>query len=158
MDINIRLARFLVIMDLLAYSKTGKYILNNDRLIIFDFLLRYPFILKKVVEVKNEKLSIKLNNEEIGSITTLYPSNSALLDTKSTKNLIKLMLSYNLMSIQIDKSEMFYILTDNGKMILSELDTEYIRRMKELCNAMIILKSTTINELRKIIKPLIRGV
>ncbi|OIK09929.1 ABC-three component system middle component 4 [Bacillus sp. MUM 13] len=156
-DINLRLARFLIIIDTLAYTQRGKLVINIDKLIIFDFLVKNPFLLRKVLEVKH-RIKLKLLNEEYGSVTTLFPSKMSLVDIQSAKELIKLMISYNMLKVVEDKEELFYTLSDNGKSIFNELDTDYIIRIKELCKTMLVLRSLGTNELKKIINPLVKGI
>ncbi|MFP7442899.1 ABC-three component system middle component 4 [Bacillus infantis] len=156
-DINLRIARFLTIIDTLPYTQRGKLVINIDKLIIFDFLVKNPFLLRKVLEVKH-RIKLKLLNEEYGSVTTLFPSKMSLVDIQSAKELIKLMISYNMLKVEEDKEELFYTLSDNGKSIFNELDTEYVIRIKELCKTMLVLRSLGTSELKKIINPLVKGI
>jgi hypothetical protein len=156
-DINLRLARFLTIIDTLAYTQRGKLVINIDKLIIFDFLIKNPFLLRKVLEVKHS-IKLKLLNEEYGSVTTLFPSKTSLVDIQSAKELIKLMISYNMLKVIEEKDELFYTLSDNGKSIINEIDTDYVIRIKELCKTMLVLRSVSTNDLKKIINPLVKGV
>lgn len=156
-DINLRLARFLIIIDTLAYTQRGKLVINIDKLIIFDFLVKNPFLLRKVLEVKHS-IKLKLLNEEHGSVTTLFPSKMSLVDIQSAKELIKLMISYNMLKVIEEKDELFYTLSDNGKSIINEIDTDYVIRIKELCKTMLVLRSVSTNDLKKIINPLVKGI
>ncbi|MVX66917.1 hypothetical protein GKZ28_24985 [Clostridium chromiireducens] len=156
-DINLRLSRFLLIIDILAYTQRGKLVLNIDKLIIFDFLVKNPYILKQVLKVKG-KTKIKLYKEEIGSVATLYPSKNAILDTNSSKILIKLMVLRKMVVVNKQSDELFFTLSDQGKALISEIKTDYIDRIKELCESMLVLRSISTNELKKIINPLIKGV
>lgn len=157
-DIDLRLVRFLIIIDTLAYTQRGKLVISIDKLIIFDFLVKYPFILKSVLKVKDKRSNLKLSKTEVRSIETLFPSKSALLDINSAKILIKLMISYDLISVKVDKSELFYIPSDTGKIFINDIDTDYINRIRDLCEAMLVMRSIRTNELKEMIKPLIRGV
>lgn len=156
-DVNLRIGRFLLIIDVLSYTQKGKLVLNIDKLITFDFLVKNPYILKQVLKVKN-KTKLKLYKEEIGSVTTLYPSKNALLDTSSAKTLIKLMISHNMVEVTKQSNELFFTLSDQGKSLISEISTDYIIRVKELCESMLVLRSLNTSELKKIINPLIKGV
>lgn len=156
-DINLRILRFLLIIDRLAYTQRGKFVINIDRLVIFDFLIRNPFLLKQVLLVKN-KTNLRLLREEVGTVSTLFPSKVALLDTKSTKEIIKLMIAYNMLKVIQDKDELFYVLTESSELIVNQIDTDYTIRIKELCEAMLVLRSVSINELKKIINPLVKGI
>lgn len=156
-DINLKILRFLLIIDKLAYTQRGKLVINIDRLVIFDFLIRYPFLLKQVLLVKN-KTNLRLLREEVGTVSTLFPSKVALLDTKSTKEIIKLMIAYDMLKVIQDKDELFYVLTESSELIVNQVDTDYTIRINELCEAMLVLRSVSINDLKKIIKPLVKGV
>ncbi|WP_039074929.1 ABC-three component system middle component 4 [Bacillus sp. MSP13] len=156
-DINLRLIRFLIIIEILAYTTRGKLILNLDKLTIFDFLIKYPYLLKQVLAVKN-KTSLKLLNIETGSVSSLFPNKITLLDIKLAKELSKLMIAYNMIDVVQEKNELFYILTEKGKTIVNRTETDYTMRIKELCNEMLILRSVSTSELKKIVNPLVKGI
>jgi hypothetical protein len=156
-DINLRIFRLLMIIDKLAYTQRGKLVINIDRLVIFDFLIRNPYLLKQVLSVKN-KSSISLLRNEFGTVSTLFPSKVALVDTQSTREIIKLMITYDMLKVIEENNELFYTLTDNAKLIVKQIDTEYSIRINELCEAMLVLRSLSINDLKKIINPLVKGI
>lgn len=156
-DINLKIARYLVIIDILSYTSRGKYVLDIEKLTIFDFLVRNPYILKQVLSIKHSK-DIKLENQEIKNIETLYPNKSELIDTQLSKLIIQVMISEGTIIAKIEDGKIFFILTDIGKEVVNEIDVEYICRIKELCKKMLVLRSTSLNELKKIINPLIKGV
>lgn len=156
-NINLRLSRLLVIINELSYTQRGKLVINIDRLTLFDFLVRNPFILKNVLKAKGNTV-LNLLNEEFGSIATMYPSKVSLFDTTTTKVLIKSLISYNMLTVKQYEGELFYTLSEKGKQFISEIETNYVVRMKELCKSMLVLRSVTTNDLRKIINPVIRGI
>ncbi|SFY01272.1 hypothetical protein SAMN04487921_11770 [Bacillus altitudinis] len=156
-DINLRIFRLLTIIDKLAYTQRGNLVINIDRLVIFDFLIRNPYLLKQVLSVKN-KSSISLLKDEFGTVSTLFPSKVSLVDIQSTREIIKLMITYDMLKVIEKKNELFYISTDNAKLIIKQIDTEYCIRINELCEAMLVLRSLSINELKKIINPLVKGI
>ncbi|MEC1621597.1 hypothetical protein P4T79_06535 [Bacillus mojavensis] len=157
-DINLRIFRFLMIIDQLAYTQRGKLVINIDRLVIFDFLIRNPFILKQVLSIKNNKTNLRLLRDEFETVSTLFPNKIALVDTKSTKEIIKLMIAYKMLKVFQEKDDLFYVLTDKAKLIVNQIDTDYSVRVKELCEAMLVLRSVTINDLKKVINPLVKGI
>lgn len=156
-DINLRLSRLLVIINELAYTQRGKLVINIDRLTLFDFLVRNPLLLKNVLKVKSNTI-LKLLNEEFGSIATMYPSKVSLIETTTTKVLIKILVSYDMLTVIQYEGELYYTLSDKGKLFISEIETDYVVRMKELCKSMLVLRSVSTNDLREIINPVIRGI
>lgn len=157
-DINLRIIRFLIIAEKLSYTQRGNLVLNVDKFILFDFLVKYPFLLKHVLKYKDKRINLKLNQEEIGSVATLYPSKSTFLDNSSAKALIKLMVSYELLIVKRFKNELFFAISKTGKEYVDSLETEYINRIRQLCEMLQVFRSTSSNELKKIINPLIKGV
>ncbi|WP_198530922.1 ABC-three component system middle component 4 [Bacillus spizizenii] len=147
-----------MIIDQLAYTQRGKLVINIDRLVIFDFLIRNPFILKQVLSIKNNKTNLRLLRYEFETVSTLFPNKIALVDTKSTKEIIKLMIAYKMLKVFQEKDDLFYVLTDKAKLIVNQIDTDYSVRVKELCEAMLVLRSVTINDLKKVINPLVKGI
>lgn len=156
-DIYLRIARFLTIIDKLAYTQRGKLILNVDKLTIFDFLVKNPYLLKQVLEVKH-RINLKLLKVEYGSVASLFPTKRALVDVQTTRELIILMISYNMLKVIFEKEEMYYTLSDKGKEFINEIDTDYVIRIKELCESMLVLRSVSTNDLKKIINPLVKGI
>lgn len=154
-DVNLKLIRFLIIIDKLAYTTKGKLALNLDKLVIFDFLTKYPFLLKQVLRVKN-KVNLKLLSVEGKSVSSLFLNEFALLDVRPAKDLTKLMIAYDMLDVIQEKNELFYVLTEKGKFIVKQTETDYTQRIKELCTEMLVLRSVSTIELKKIVNPLVK--
>lgn len=157
-DINLRVIRFLIIAEKLSYTQRGKFVLNIEKIILFDFLVEYPYLLKDVMWQKNQRYNLKLNEEEIGSIATLYPSKTSLLDNSPAKTLIKLMVSNELLLVKEFKNELFFVISDIGKKHAESIKTDYIYRIRELCENLLGFRSTSTSQLKKMINKLIKGV
>ncbi|MER2192610.1 MAG: ABC-three component system middle component 4 [Solibacillus sp.] len=156
LNLNYRLIRQLIIIKDLSYSSKGNPVLNLVKIGIFDFLVKYPHILKQLLETKKRKL--ELLNSERKSIETLYPSKNEFLDINKTKTLLIIMLKFGLVEVSFKNEEIFYVISDKGRLFINDLDIEEILRISELTDYLQVLKSVSNNELTKSIMPLIKGV
>ncbi|MEM5633793.1 ABC-three component system middle component 4 [Bacillus cereus] len=50
MDLDFRLARLLIMFEKLSYSSRGNPVLNLEKVAVFEFLIKYPHILKLVLQ------------------------------------------------------------------------------------------------------------
>ncbi|MED4013654.1 MULTISPECIES: ABC-three component system middle component 4 [Priestia] len=152
-----------MIVDSLSYSSKGNPILDAEKISIFEFLIKYPYILSLVIkskESKNLDANLKLYQEEVGNIESLFPNSSFLNEFSSVKMILSILVSYNLVGIDVQKNkkDIFFVVNQEGKTFINNLNEEYIVRMKELCNSLLTLRSVKNNELKKMINPLIKGV
>ncbi|WP_066065227.1 ABC-three component system middle component 4 [Neobacillus soli] len=158
-DLHFRLIRLLIILDNLSFTSKGNPILTIEKIVMFEFLVRHPNILKDVLKVISSKGNEKfvLYDEEVGSIEALYPNEMSLYDFTSTKVLLKTLIKHKLVEVNVVKDIIFFLITKEGIEFLKNTEADHIKRMVEICKAMYPLRSTTTNELKKIIKPIIKG-
>jgi hypothetical protein len=155
-DLQYRLMRLLILIDTHSFSSKGNPVLTIEKISFFDFLIKYPNILKEVLRVKNK--DIKILSREKGSIETLYPNRLSLFNFSSTRILLNLLLAYNFVEIEIINSQICYIISKSGKEFITDLDNEEINRIQELNNYLLPLRSTKDSELKNLINPLVKGV
>ncbi|PEA82442.1 ABC-three component system middle component 4 [Bacillus pseudomycoides] len=158
MDLNFRLARLLIIFDKLSYSSKGNPVLNIERVAIFEFLVKYPHILKLVLRSKKENTNIEYNSKYMGSIESLFPDRNALNNLSSVRVLLIKLIRYNLIRIEKVKKELYFVITEEGEQCNKEISSQYTNEISLFCEDLKVLRSTSINDLKKIITPLIKGV
>lgn len=155
-DVDIRLARLLILVKGLSYSRMKKPILNIDKIASYDFLLRYPEILHKITKLEDYKQSFELERYEFNNIESTYPDITMLYDYKVLHNLLQILLCYGYITI-INSKETFYIITEEGIIFLNSLNSDYIKRLKELSNILLQMRSLNFQKLSKLINTVLEG-
>lgn len=158
MDLDFRLARLLIMFEKLSYSSRGNPVLNLEKVAVFEFLIKYPHILKLVLQAKKANLKIQLNQEYIGSIESLFPDRNALNNLSYVKVILIKLIQYNFVKIEKVKEELYFVITDEGKQCSKSISSEYTSEIDLLCESLKHLRSISSNELKKTIIPLIKGV
>jgi hypothetical protein len=146
---NLRIGRLLLIIDELSYSSRGNPILNIERLAIFDFLVRYPLILYNIKKVNMDIDNLELIENEIGTIESRFPNNSSLYNYKELYTLLKVLSYYQFIAVQIKKGDFYYYITEDGKSFANALNSQYFKRIRELCKEMKTLRSTNTRNLKQ---------
>jgi predicted transcriptional regulator len=154
-DINLHISVISAILNELSTSKRGKLLLTLDRLAIFEFLIKNPFVLYEVVKTDLAIPYFALKDNEIGSIGTKYINKKNLFDYVELKKVIQLLLLYEIVEIKRDKNEIFYVITPKGRAFVNDLESVYFQRVKELCNILSHLTSIPISKLKLQINPII---
>lgn len=158
-EINLRLARLIIIIEILGLTKRGKHVMTFDKLAIFDFLLRNPSHLYEAMKLYGNNNMFDLNEEESSSIDSLFPNRNSLYDYQTIKSLIQLMILSELIMVHFNKTgEIFFEISNKGKEFVGQLESSYLIRIKELSKVMLPLQGLSTPQLNKIIKTLKIGV
>lgn len=155
-DINIRVVRLLILVKELSYSKREKPILTIDKIASYDFLLRYPEILYKITKQENYKKRFELEQYEFNNIESNYPDITRLYDYKVLHNILQILLCYGYIST-INSKEIFYIITEDGISFLDSLNSDYIKRLSEISNIILQMRSLNFQKLSKLINIALEG-
>ncbi|WP_378954888.1 ABC-three component system middle component 4 [Pelosinus sp. sgz500959] len=154
-DINLRLARLLILIDKLSRTKRGKLVLNLGKIAIFDFLVRYPQVLYYTLD---NNFSFTVREYEIGNIDSQYPEVALVFNYKETDIVLKVLLAYGFIEVIKNQKDIYYIITESGQKIVEELDSDYFFRVREIVEAIRPLQKENESELRMSIKHNIKGV
>lgn len=155
-DINIRLARALIIINYLSTLRNGKEVLNLEKIVIFDFLLHHPIILYQVLESEGANNPFVLEDYDTDSIETMAPSKFLLLERGTIKQITKFLYTKQLININV-KDDIYFTSTDNGKQFVEQMTSSYLIRLIKLTTSMAKLKSLNISQLKKKVVPFIQG-
>lgn len=155
-DVDIRLVRLLILVKRLSYSKMKNPILNIDKIACYDFLLRYPEILHKITKLEDYKKIFELQRYEFNNIESTYPDITMLYDYKVLHNLLQILLCYGYVTI-INSKKTFYIITEEGISFLDSLNSDYIKRLNELSNILLQMRSLNFQKLSKLINTALEG-
>lgn len=156
-DLGFRITRLLILIGELCLNKNRKPLLTLEKIAIFDFLLKNPFILNEVLEAESKDKGIVLDETETGSIESQFPNIVSLFDYGIIRGYIQLLVSFDLIEI-VKFDTYFYLITEKGEEIINKVNSTHITRIKELSKAMIILRNMSNSQLIKKIKPFVKGV
>ncbi|MDR6551907.1 ABC-three component system middle component 4 [Paenibacillus qinlingensis] len=158
-DYNLRLARILIVINELAYTKKGKFVLNLDRLSMYDHLLKNPVLLQGVLNAEGQGRLMELKDEEKDTIGSLFPNRASLYDSGAIKRILYSLFYWGYVSAEHDKEgHIFYYSTNPGKEFLSGLESPYFLRTQSLSKTLIVLQKLSNTQLQKIINSINYGV
>ncbi|HFK1496568.1 TPA: ABC-three component system middle component 4 [Bacillus paranthracis] len=155
-DINIRLARVLIIINHLSTLRSGREVLNLEKIVIFDFLLQYPKILYHVLEEEGINNPFDLEDYDTESIETIAPTKLILFERDRIKEITKLLYSKKMIDVSVN-DDIYFTSTDNGKQFVEQMKSSYLRRLIKLTFSMTKLKSLSISKLKMKVVPFIQG-
>ncbi|MCG7380899.1 DUF4364 family protein [Paenibacillus sp. ACRSA] len=154
-DLNLRVAVVVMILDRLSYTKRKKFILNLDKIAIYEFLVTQPFVLHELVEKDSKLPRFHLQENEKGSVRTKYINKKSLIDYSSIKELLQILLVHQFVKIERDKNEFFYVITEKGTEFISAVESDYLYRVRELCDVISKLTSIPSSNLKRLINPIL---
>ncbi|MGG0521022.1 ABC-three component system middle component 4 [Priestia aryabhattai] len=155
---HLKLARLLVIISKLEYSSRKTPILDIEKLAIFEFLIKYPDILRKLKKMNSDKEALYLLDYEVDSIESKFPNSISLYNYKDLYNLLKILIYYGFIDVKSNKGKVCYTITLKGGRFNEELKSSYLKRVDELCESMLSLRSVNANKLKQMIKFIMGGM
>lgn len=155
-DIDIRLVRLLIIISRLSYSSKKNAILSIEKIAVYDFLLRYPSILYGITETNNYKQKFQLEEYEYNNEESNRHNRSVIYDFELLHKLLQILLCYDYIHI-INSKDIFYIISDKGMSFLNSLDSEYIKRLKEISSILLQMRSLNFQKMNNLINLFIEG-
>lgn len=147
-----RLVRMLIIVKELAYSKRGKMLLTTERAMIYDFLLRYPYVLQKIEESLDIKKVVTLTEIEFGTIEVNYINKQNIFDYKFISNILLMLINIKHINVHLTEKDLYYTITEKGSLVLGQLKTNHYYRLYELTGHLMDLNKFKTNKLIKEIK------
>lgn len=156
-DLGFRITRLMILIGELCVNRNNKPLLTLEKIAIFDFLLKNPYILNSVLIAEGKNNIIDLNETETGSIESQFPNIINLFDYGTIRGYIQLLISLNLIVV-VTNDTFNYVTTEKGNELLNKIDSTHIVRLKQLSKAMVIFRSMSNSQLIKKIKPFVKGV
>lgn len=151
-DIYLRIGRIIIIISELSYSTKGNPILDIEKLSLFNFLIRYPIIFKKVKIINGDKDELELLESEVGSIESEFPNKDSLYDHEDLYQILRIAAYYKFIEVKNNNYSFCYYITEIGKDFSNNLSSEYFLRVKELCKSLNKFRSIKTNKLKQIIE------
>jgi hypothetical protein len=147
-DLNVFLGRVLVLIDEFSLIKNDKKILTIERLVIYDFFLKYPIVLTKTLDRLNKKVLVDIKEYEINSLNAFYPSYSELYKFENIKYIIQVMYLKGLLTIFKEDDGLFIEVSSIGREVASNLGSAYFSRVREISKGIAPLHASSFSILR----------
>lgn len=154
-DLNLKMGTLLTILDCLSFTKRKKPILTLDKISIYDFLVKHPFVLHEMTKLDQSVPYFLLKDYEKGSIQTKFINKKNLFDYSSTRKTLQILLVYQFVDVLTEKNEIYYVITENGKEFIEEIDTDYLLRIRELCDVIVPITSIAPSKIKLLINPIL---
>ncbi|MGG0240765.1 ABC-three component system middle component 4 [Bacillus rhizoplanae] len=154
-ELNFRLAKILFILKHLSYTQRKKLHVTLDRIVMYDFLLKYPTLLNQVL-INESKKEIVLDEAEKNSIAAKYPNYVFQSERDLMKKLLLLLSHYKLIDVHKDK-EIYFVINKLGLDLVLNLSSPYTEKVEEICIALQQLRSLSFNQLLTKINHVIQG-
>jgi len=154
-DLELNLILLLMIVNELNTTSTGKYILNNERLQLYFYLVRNPHILNKLLSLLSKK-QIELKSYELSSFKANRNNIETLYDTTSVMNYLQLLVSKQLIDVKYDEKIGFiYFTTSKAHEILEQVNSIYFKRVSIFINKLKQTRSTTLSAMNTNLKKIL---
>jgi hypothetical protein len=155
-DVNLNSALLLLVILFLGKSPRGIPLLNNDRLLIFMYLLKNPVILDNVLE-QIGKREIELTELESFSINSISINLDPLFDRSWLKGLLLRLSALGCIDAAYRKTEGFvYSLTTIGSGKAENITGAYFDRIRAYLKNLEKIKSEPSLNLNRLINNIFR--
>jgi hypothetical protein len=155
-DVNLNSALLLLVIFFLGRSVRGIPLLNNDRLLIFMYLIKNPVILDNVLEQVGRR-EIVLTEAEAFSVNSITVNLDPLFDRDWLKSLLMRLAAVDYIEATYRKADGFvYLLTQKGDAAVEEIKGVYFERIRTYLSNLQLLRSEPTSNLNKLINNIFR--
>ena len=155
-EVNLRLGKLIILLNELSLNKKEIPILTLEKISIFEFLLKHPVLLNRILYLKDKQL-VSLNNAEKYSIEALFPNRGQRFDFKEIKTLLNILIGYDFVKIEIGSGfEIYYYLSEQGKAYANDLTEGYFVRIQQITESMSALTTLPYSKINQLVAPYLR--
>ncbi|EMA2446694.1 hypothetical protein U2G60_001927 [Vibrio fluvialis] len=154
-NIYLNISIVMILLYYLSFTKRGAMKMDNERIHIYDYLVRNPQKLSKFLNSLGQGVFFNMNDDY--SVSSISYNLDPLFDRDRMKNILTILASNNLIEVDYkNKSGFLYSLTEDGKNKVERLDGEYFSEIKHLSKLLIPTLSLTISQLNVSLNKIIR--
>jgi hypothetical protein len=126
----------LLILRALGISQRKKWLLNQERLLAFLYLIKHPVVLAKLLG-RLDLISPALALEDTHSVASLAVNVDALFDHAHLKRLLRHAASHGLIAVSYRKTDGFlYALSEAGQAAADTLRGDYFDKARRYLDAL----------------------
>lgn len=131
-EITLRLSKIIILFEVLSKGAKKAIYLDLQKIGEFEFLVKHPIVLNKILNDKDKK-AIELLNSEMYSIEALFLNKAEIFDLKKIKSLLKILMSHNYLEAKVlSDFQIHYCITAEGLKQAETLQAQYFQRIREL--------------------------
>ena len=155
-DVNLNSALLLLVIFFLGKSPKGIPLLNNDRLLIFLYLIKNPVILDNVLEQVGRR-EIVLTESEAFSVNSIAVNLDPLFDRNWLKSLLMRLSAVDYLEASYRKVDGFvYLLTPKGQAAAQKIEGIYFDRVRAYLGNLQLLRTESTSNLNRLINNIFR--
>lgn len=155
-SIFLNVGTLLLTISILGKSPQGKILLNNERLLIFMYLVKNPVILAQIAS-RIGSTQVDLAVEDALSVSSLSVNVDSLFDHNWIKSLLRHLASLDFLVAGYRKADGFvYSLTEKGAGAADALIGNYYEKVRRLLHALEPAKTQPTTSLNKMINEIFR--
>lgn len=146
-ELHYNIGVFLIILENLAQTKTGKDILTIDKLQTFYFLVTRPVFLNRVLSLAG-KNRIDVEESDYYNVNTLAVNVDELFDKERILIMIRALSSLNYLSVKYSPKEGFlFRLNQTGELKANQMQEGYFLKIRRFVNRLVTLQSQSPSKL-----------
>ncbi|MFO4653239.1 ABC-three component system middle component 4 [Vibrio cholerae] len=154
-DIYLNISIVMILLYYLSFTNRGTMKMDNERIHIYDYLVRNPQKLTKFLSSLGKDVSFNMNDDY--SVSSISYNLDPLFDRERMKYILIILANSNLIEVDYkNKNGFLYSLTEDGKIKVEKLDGEYFSEIKLLSKQLIPTLSLTISQLNISLNKIIR--
>jgi hypothetical protein len=155
-NIYLNLCITIILLQQLGRTKKGTVKINNERLHIYQYLVKNPVKLNQVLAVLG-KDSVLISQQESYSVASISSNVDPLFDRVSLKALITILVAKKYVDVEYKKKEgFFYTLSSLGDDKATALTDNYFFEIKMLCEKLQTTLSVNLSNLNQALSQIMR--
>ena len=141
----------LLIISCLSKTNRGKLLLNNEKVLIFMYLIKNPSLLVEVLQ-RLGRPAPRLTHEELYSVSSISVNLDPLFDHDWLKGLLMHVSSLGFLRADYRKGDGFmYSITDEAVAAVDNLTGDYFARVREYITHLDSIKGESVSSLNALL-------
>ena len=157
LDIDLNIGLLLLVLRYLGKTSRGKLLLNNEKLLIFMYLIKNPVVLERLLTDLGRQ-TVQLNDVECFSVGSIAVNLDPLFDNAWVKKLLQYASARDYIRAHYRKDDGFmFTLSEGGTCAAGRLAGDYFGRIRQYLEKLEQVKSETNPNLNKLLNNIFRG-
>jgi hypothetical protein len=155
-NIHLNLCIIIILLNQLGRTKKGIPKINNERLHIYQFLVKNPVKLNQFLSILGQNSAL-ISHQESYSVASISANVDPLFDRESLKALMTILIANNLVEVEYKKKAgFFYTLSSLGVDKAVVLKEDYFFEIRMLCEKLQSTLSLNLSNLNQALNQIMR--
>lgn len=156
LDVDLNIGLLLLVLYYLEKTSRGKLLLNNEKLLIFMYLIKNPVVLERLLADLGRQ-TVQLNDVERYSVGSIAVNLDPLFDNTWIKKLLQYASARSYIDAHYRKDDGFmFTLSERGTSAAEGLAGDYFGRIRQYLEKLKQVKSETNANLNKLLNNIFR--